>query len=68
MGDQYRSPYKFIHNHNSGFKKKRKESQYSNYQLNTTITNYINNNAVQDVTNLGPCNKHFILVTCKQVF
>ena len=35
-------------------------------KLNATNTNYINDNAVQDVTNSGLCNKYFVFVTCKQ--
>ena len=75
MGDQYRSPYKFVHNHNlvsiSTLQKKYPNFQDNDvininlvYQLEQLINdnnNYVN---LHDVTNLGLYNK-LILVTQK---
>ena len=62
MGDQYRSSYKFVHNHNS-FSIPTSEYSTSAHQLINDNNNYVN---LHNVTNLGLYNK-LILVTQEQV-
>ena len=75
MGDQYRSPYKFVHNHNSvsistPVSIPTRVPQYTNSTEHNLVSQLINDNNnyvnLHDVTNLEPYNK-LILATQKQV-